>query len=51
MTVLNDIYEFGKAHWGVLCMGVAMIVRDWGTVQGWIGLKYFFFHGKLPPKQ
>ena len=49
MSALNEIWEFGKAHYGVIVMGLAWGVREWTTVGGWTGLKSWFKTGHITP--
>lgn len=50
MNALADIWEFGKAHYGVFTLAAAWVVRDWSTIGGWAGLKSWLRTGSTKPK-
>lgn len=49
MNALNQLWNFGTAHWGVFVTLSGAIVSHWGTVGGLYGLKNFFLTGKISP--
>ncbi len=52
MNPLSDLYEFCKAHWGVITIASAWAVREWSTIGGWQGLRSWLKTGNthgVPP--
>jgi len=47
MNIVNDIWEFGKAHSGAFAIAFAWAVREWTTVRGWQGLKRWWQTGSV----